>query len=127
MTTNDRVSDTLTRIKNAVMRRKTTVEVLNSKMVVSLLEVLKQEQFIEDFTPNGQMVEVTLKYIDDEPIVENFKRVSKPGSRIYTDAKSILPVMNGRGISIISTSEGLMTGAQAKSKRLGGEYICKVW
>lgn len=124
---NDLVADTLTRIKNAVMRRQESVEVVNSKASVSIAELLKQESFIEGFEVDGSVVRLSLKYVSGEPVVENFVKVSKPGQRIYVGYKDILPVMNGRGIAIISTSSGLMTGAQAKAKKLGGEYICKIW
>lgn len=124
---NDIVSDTLTRIKNAVMRKQETVQVVNTKISEGILSILKQENFIEGYDLDERNINVALKYTDGEPAVENFVRVSKPGQRIYVSYKDILPVMNGRGISIISTSNGLLSGAVAKSKKLGGEYICKIW
>lgn len=124
---NDIVSDTLTRIKNAVMRKQETVQVVNTKISEGILSILKQENFIEGYDLDERNINVALKYTDGEPVVENFVRVSKPGQRIYVSYKDILPVMNGRGISIISTSNGLLSGAVAKSKKLGGEYICKIW
>ncbi|WKZ30769.1 MAG: 30S ribosomal protein S8 [Candidatus Dojkabacteria bacterium] len=123
----DIVADTLARIKNAVMRRHESVNVTNSKISASIVEILKQENFVEGYEIDGNDIVVSLKYAAGEPMVENFVKVSKPGQRIYVGYKDILPVMNGRGIAIISTSNGLMTGAQAKSKKLGGEYICKIW
>jgi small subunit ribosomal protein S8 len=126
---NDLIADTLARLKNAVQRQKKVVEVVNTNMVVNVLEILEQESFIGGFEVNEEtnMIDVKLRYVNSEPVVANFIRVSKGGQRIYVTKKEILPVMNGRGISIISTSQGLMTGAMAKSKSLGGEYICKVW
>ena len=124
----DTTADALARMKNVVQRGYEEVEVSNTKMVVELVRILKQESFIKDYEIDDELLRVKLAYNKNgEPVVENFIKVSKPGQRIYVSKKEILPVMNGRGISIISTSSGLMTGAQAKSKNLGGEYICKVW
>ncbi len=124
---NDLIADLLARIQNSIMRKNTEVEVVNTKMNVELLKVLKQEAMIEDFEIKEKMIEVKLAYDGKEPVVAHFTRVSKPGQRIYVSRKEIEPVMNGRGISIISTPSGLMSGAMAKSKGLGGELICKIW
>ena len=124
---NDQIANLLARIQNAVMRRKLTVNVPNTKTNRSILEILKTEGMAEAYTDVEREIEVDLAYENEEPVVEKFKRVSSPGQRIYVSAKEIFPVMNGRGISIISTSEGLMVGALAKSKGLGGELICKIW
>jgi len=124
----DFVADTLARIKNAVMRRSQEVEVKKSNLVISVLKILKKEEFIVNFVDNEiGGVTVTLAYDDGEPVVENFKKVSKPGLRVYYSVKDIKPVVNGRGIAVISTSEGVMTGAMAKSRGLGGEVICNIW
>lgn len=124
----DIISDTLARLKNAISRGHDTVNILKSKSTLSLMESLKKEDFIVDFAEEDGELVVELKYDNNgNPLVENFVRVSKPGQRIYVTKKEILPVMNGRGISLISTSKGVMTGAQAKSMDLGGEYICKIW
>ena len=124
---NDLIADLLARIQNSIMRKNTEVEVVNTKMNVELLKVLKQEEMIEDFEIKEKMIEVKLAYDGKEPVVSHFNRVSKPGQRIYVSRKEIEPVMNGRGISVISTPSGLMSGAMAKSKGLGGELICKIW
>ena len=124
---NDLIADLLARIQNSIQRKEEKVEVVNTKINVELLKVLKQEEMIEDFEIKEKMIEVVLAYDEKEPVVAHFTRVSKPGQRIYVSRKEIEPVMNGRGISIISTSAGLMSGAMAKSKGLGGELICKVW
>ncbi len=124
---NDLVADFLARMKNGIQRRRESVIVPSTKMNTRILNVLKQEEMIEDFHKSDDGIEVIVKYADGEPVVTQFERVSSPGQRIYVTSKEITPVMNGRGISIISTSKGLMTGAQAKSKNLGGELICKVW
>jgi len=128
-TMNDYIADLLTRLQNGIMRRKDTVEVLGTKIVKEVLKVLEQENMIESFEEekDGKIL-VSLLYLEDGlPVVEHFSRVSKPGQRIYVSSTEIIPVMNGRGISIISTSSGVMTGAMAKSQNIGGELICKVW
>ena len=124
---NDLIADLLARIQNSIQRKEEKVEVVNTKINVELLKVLKKEEMIEDFEIKEKMIEVVLAYDEKEPVVAHFTRVSKPGQRIYVSRKEIEPVMNGRGISIISTPSGLMSGAMAKSKGLGGELICKIW
>lgn len=126
---NDYISDLLARLQNGIMRRKEIIEVPSTKMVVGVLEVLKKENMIETFeeSENGKLEVYPLYLEDGTPVVEHFTRVSKPGQRIYVTNTEIIPVMNGRGISIISTSSGLMSGAMAKSKKIGGELICEVW
>lgn len=124
---NDLIADLLARIQNAVMRKSKSVEVANTKVNKEILKVLKQEKMIEDFEILEKNIEVKLLYDKLEPVIAHLKRVSKPGLRIYVSSKNIIPIMNGRGISIISTSKGLMSGAMAKSKSLGGELICKIW
>lgn len=125
---NDTVADTLTRLRNAIARGYDEVLLDETKMNKEIARILKQEEFIEDYEVADGQVSVTLKYNKQgDPVVEHFDKISKPGQRRYVSSKEILPVMNGRGISIISTSSGLMTGAQAKSRSLGGEYICQIW
>lgn len=124
---NDLIADMLIRIKNAVMRKKNSVEVPNTKINKHILEVMKNEEMIEDFEEKERMIEVTLKYDENEPVIIHLEKVSKPGQRIYVSSNEIVPVMNGRGISVISTSKGIMTGAMAKGQNLGGELICKIW
>ncbi len=124
---NDLIADMLARLQNGIMRKKETVDVLNTKINKEILRVLKEEKMIEDYADNGRYVEVKPLYDNNEPVITHLERVSKPGQRIYTTKQEIKPVMNGRGISIISTSSGLFSGAMAKSKDLGGELICKVW
>ncbi|MFA5623073.1 MAG: 30S ribosomal protein S8 [Candidatus Dojkabacteria bacterium] len=124
---NDLVADFLARMKNGIDRKKETVIVPSTKMNIEILKVLKQEEMIVGYEEVEGMIEVEILYYDDEPAVTQFKRVSSPGQRIYVTSKDIVPVMNGRGISIISTSKGLMSGAMAKSQSIGGELICKIW
>lgn len=126
---NDYISDLLARLQNGIMRKKENIEVLNTKLIREVLQVLKQEEMIEDFEEleSGKISVQPMYFEDGEPVIEHFIRVSKPGQRIYVSSKEITPVLNGRGINVISTSSGIMTGAMAKSKNIGGELICRVW
>jgi small subunit ribosomal protein S8 len=124
---NDLIADLLARIQNSIMRKERVVNVINTKMNKELLRVLKEEEMVVDFEEKDKNIEVQLSYDGKEPVVTHFERVSKLGQRIYVGSKEITPVMNGRGIAIISTPSGLMSGAMAKSKGLGGELICKIW
>jgi small subunit ribosomal protein S8 len=124
---NNLTADLLARLQNGIEREKETVLVPKTKMNMEILRVLKQEEMIGNYEEVDEGVNVTLIYDEGEPTIRKLSMVSKPGQRIYISSKDITPVMNGRGISIISTSRGLMTGAMAKNKNLGGELICKVW
>jgi small subunit ribosomal protein S8 len=128
-TMNDYISDLLARLQNGIMRKKESIEVPNTKMVKQIIEVLEENNMIDTFEEleDGKIAVYPLYFEDDTPVVEHFTRVSKPGQRIYVSNTEITPVMNGRGISIISTSSGVMAGARAKSQNLGGELICEVW
>ncbi len=124
---NDLIADLLARIQNGIERKKESVVVPRTKINMEILRVLKTEKMIKDYKESEDGINVELLYDGNEPVITTLERVSKPGQRIYIASKDITPVMNGRGISIISTSKGLMSGAVAKSKKLGGELICKVW
>jgi len=123
----DILADTLARLQNAILVDKAETLVLKSKLVKSVLEVLKKEAMIESYEEVQGGINVVFKYEDNEPAITHLEKVSKPGQRIYVTSSQIVPIMNGRGISIISTSAGVMSGSVAKSKKLGGEYLCKVW
>ena len=124
---NDLIADMLIRIKNAIMRKKDSVEVPNTKINKNILEVMKSEEMIGEYEEKERIIEVALKYDENEPVIIHLEKVSKPGQRIYVSSNEIVPVMNGRGISVISTSKGIMTGAMAKNQNLGGELICEIW
>lgn len=125
---NDILSDLMARLQNGIIARKESIQVPATKMVEAVLRIIRKEGMIVDFKKESDnFFTVTLKYDEGEPIVTKFVRVSKPGLRRYVTVNDIKPVMNGRGISIISTSQGLMSGAVAKSKKLGGELICEIW
>ena len=128
----DPVSDMISRIRNAQMRLLSTVKIPSSKFRAKILEVLKAEGFISDYKflsddKNKGSLVVNLKYNNGSPVIKEITRVSKPGRRIYTKADSIPKIQNGLGIAIVSTSIGIMSDNDARSKNVGGEIICKVF
>jgi len=128
----DPISDMLTRLRNAVRVEHATVELPLSKVKRGLAEVLKREGYIWDWqeidgTP-AKHLRLTLKYgPNGERVIRHIKRVSKPGRRVYRGADRLRPVLNGLGISIISTSRGVVSDREARNRRLGGEVLCEVW
>lgn len=132
MSMSDPIADLLTRIRNAVMARHNQVTVPHSKVKVAIVNVLKDEGFIERFEvvrdQARPMIRIWLKYDNDKrPVIAGIKRVSKPGSRIYTKREDIPWVYSGLGVAILSTSRGVLTGAQARRLGIGGEVLCYVW
>jgi len=127
----DPISDMLIRIKNAQAVSRQTVNIPFSKIKFSLAKVLEKEGLIEAITTRGRkikkIIEIKLKYEKDQPVIEEIKRVSKPGQRIYLKKSQVKPIRQGYGLSIISTSQGLMTNKEAKKKGLGGEVLCEIW
>ena len=129
----DPVADYLTRIRNANQAGLKTVEIPSSNMKKEITKILVDQGFILNYKiidDNLQgIIKIALKYdkITSEPVIKNLQRVSKPGLRKYSNSKTIPRVLNGLGISIVSTSKGLMTGKKAKSENLGGEIICNVY
>ena len=130
MSMSDPIADMLTRIRNAQATRKVTVEMPNSKVKVGIAGVLKQEGFINDFavgeTDGKPTLEVTLKYFQGEGVIDMIKRGSRPGLRIYRGKDELPKVFDGLGITIVSTSKGIMTDAQAREQGQGGEILCFV-
>jgi small subunit ribosomal protein S8 len=132
MTHSDPIADMLTRIRNALMVGRESVSAPSSKMKVAIAKILKEEGFITDYelvqsTPQDQL-RVQLRYLSkNEPVINGLKRISKPGLRIYVDKREIPRFYGGRGLSIISTSQGLMTGQEAWRRGVGGELLCYVW
>lgn len=130
---NDRIADMLTRIRNANIMKYDTVEVLGSKMTCEVARILKDEGFIADYVYEknikGDKIVLTLKYANNkkEKVITGLKRISKPGLRVYAKASEIPYVLNGLGIAIISTSEGIMTDRDARAKGLGGEVLAYIW
>lgn len=132
MSMSDPIADMLTRIRNANTVRHAEVDIPLSNLKREMCRVLKEEGYIADYAveeePIPGRIRVKLKYLDDRaPVVQGIKRVSKPSLRVYVRTKENLPVMSGLGISILSTSQGVMTGKQAWRKRIGGEVLCEVW
>lgn len=128
----DKIADMLTRIRNANIMRYQTVEVVGTKMTLGIAEILKREGYIEDFNyeknSNGDKLTLTLKYgAKKERVITGLKRISKSGLRVYVTASEIPRVLNGLGIAIISTSNGLMTDKEARAAKLGGEVIAYIW
>jgi len=132
MSFTDPISDMITRIRNAQLRSLNTVTIPNSKFRAKILDVLKEEGYISNYKTsskekNSKFLLVDLKYNNGIPVIKEISRVSKPGRRIYTKADSIPKIQNGLGIAIVSTSKGIMTDNDARSKKIGGEIICRVF
>ena len=128
----DPISDMLTRIRNAVSVERPHVEMPVSKVKKGVAEVLKREGYIwdwecEDGKPVGSL-RIELKYgPSGEKVIRKIRRISKPGCRVYRGAKELRPVLNGLGISILSTSRGVMSDREARQQKIGGEVLCEVW
>ena len=127
---NDPISDMLARIRNANRALLPTVEVPHSKMKESIAGILKREGYITDFAVEGKLprtIKMKLKYQGRKSVIEGLNRLSTPGLRRYVGATEIPRVRGGLGVAVVSTSEGVMTGTQARKKNIGGELICSVW
>ena len=129
---NDPIGDMLTRIRNAQLRGRSTVMTPGSKLRVWVLDVLADEGYIRGYEkvtgPDGHpAIEISLKYFDGTPVIREVKRVSKPGRRVYLGIKDIPQVRQGLGVSIVSTSKGVMDDVAAREATIGGEVICTVW
>ncbi|MEG1739590.1 MAG: 30S ribosomal protein S8 [Bacilli bacterium] len=127
----DPISDLLVRLKSSVKSKKSTVVVNSSKLIKNILKILKIEGYIQDFNikkieNNKEETLVFLKYKNNISSISGLRQISKPGLRIYKEAKELPKVLNGLGIAIISTSDGLMTDKIARSKNIGGEVIALV-
>ncbi len=131
MSMSDPIADFLTRIRNAQMAQLPTVSCPSSKLKVALSEVLQKEGYIGEFAVDGNegkpVLNVNLKYYRGRPVIEEIKRVSKPGLRNYTGSEDVPNNRAGLGIVILSTSKGLMTDKQAASAGIGGEVLCSVF
>lgn len=132
MVMTDPIADMLTRIRNANHMKHETVEMPASKMKASILEVLKNEGFINgvQFIKDDKqgVLKVSLAYADGkERVIKGIKRISKPGLRVYANSSNIPKVLNGLGVAVLSTSKGVMTGKDAKSQQIGGEVIAYIW
>lgn len=130
MSMHDPVADMLTRIRNAQLIGNKMVRLPYSNLKAEILNVLKEEGFIQSFETisfdNKKDLEVTLKYYDGKPVIEKIKRISRPALRVYKGYDEFKPVRGGLGISIISTPKGVMTDKSARNQQLGGEVLCTV-
>jgi len=132
MAMNDPISDMLTRIRNALSAGHTSLDVPASRLKEQMLGVMKREGFIRDYVvvdsgPHARL-RVELKYLDDRSsVIKGLRRVSKPSLRTYSRYREVRPVRSGLGISILSTSKGVITGKQARDEKVGGEVLCEVW
>ncbi len=127
----DSIGDFLTVIRNALMIKKREVSAPCSKLKMNIAQVLKNEGYIKDFqiSEDGckRSLTIFLKYVKGEPVIHEITRVSKPSRRYYERSKNLKRVIGGLGISIVSTSSGVMTDIQARKQLVGGEVICRVW
>ena len=132
MMMSDPLGDMLTRIRNAQMRKKTSVSTPGSKLRRNVLDVLQSEGYIRgysmvDFSNGRSEFEIELKYYDGEPVIREAQRISRPGRRVYASVRNIPRVNNGLGVSILSTPKGVMSDAEARDQNVGGEVLCRVF
>ena len=137
MSVNDPIADMLTRIRNAVLAGHAQVAMPNSKIKAEIARILKDEGFIETFeVVDGEqalqkVLRLKIKYVGERrerrPVISGLERVSKPGRRIYVGSEAIPKVQNGLGISILSTSRGILEGGKARELHVGGELLCEIW
>jgi small subunit ribosomal protein S8 len=135
MSMTDPIADFLTRVRNAIHAAHETVDIPASKLKSELARILAEQGYIESWSlmakPDGgagQLIQITLKYTDDRrSAISGLRRISRPGRRIYVDAKHIPKVLGGMGTAIVSTSRGMMTGHDARAAGVGGEVLAEVW
>ena len=131
MVMTDPIADMLTRIRNANQAKHEFVEMPASRLKLEILEVLKNEGYITEYEKieDGKqgVIKVTLKYVNKERVIKGIKRISKPGLRVYAKSTELPQVLNGLGVAIISTSNGVMTDREARKNKLGGEVVAFVW
>ena len=128
----DTIANFLTTIRNAQMAKHSSIQTPYTKMNEKIAKILEEEGYIgkveiKDLDNNKKLLVLSLKYYKNRPVIEHIKRLSKCSCRYYVKAKEIKSIYSGLGISIISTSKGLMTNRKAKSQNLGGELICEIW
>ena len=132
MSVNDPVGDMIARIKNAAERKRSKVSTPASKLRGRVLDVLQEEGYIRGYAAverpgEHPEFEIELKYFDGQPVIVEIARVSKPGRRVYSSIGDLKPVKNGLGISILSTSKGVMSDTAAREQNVGGEVLCRVY
>jgi small subunit ribosomal protein S8 len=129
---NDLISDSLTRIRNAMMRRQDVTKLLYSKIVENVLKNFQEREFIENYKivedGNKKFINVNLKYNENgKPAINEIKRVSKPGRRVYKGHSELKKFKNGYGMMVISTSTGVISNEEAYKQKVGGEVLCSIW
>jgi len=133
MSMTDPIADLLTRIRNAYRVHHDRLDVPASGLKHEICKILRDEGFIEDFSlldegPTSKHIRIQLRYTPEgEPLVRRIQRVSRPGRRVYSKSADIKPVLNGLGVGIVSTSEGLLTDEAARQRGVGGELLCEIW
>lgn len=132
MSMTDPIADMLTRIRNGIQSRHDRVELPSSKLKVEIARILKSEGFISNYKvvddKTQPMLRVYLKYSEDgEPVIHGIERISRPGRRVYRNKQEIPRVLGGLGLAIVSTSKGVLSGAEAVKNGVGGEVLCQVW
>ena len=132
MTMSDPLGDMLTRIRNGQRALKSSVVSPASRLRANVLEVLQREGYIRGFSmaemdPGIRELTIELKYYEGVPVINEIKRVSKPGCRVYSGIKDLSPVYNGLGISILSTPQGVMSDGEARAANVGGEVLCRIF
>ena len=131
MSRTDLIADAFTIIRNAMMVKKETVDIPASKTLKSIFDILKREEYIENFKlmedKKQGMIKVYLRYLSGKSAIKNIKRISKPGLRVYVKQEKLPTVLRCRCLAIVTTSKGIMTDKDAREQRLGGEVIAYVW
>lgn len=133
MSMTDPVSDLLTRIRNAHLAKHDRLDVPASNLKLEICKLLQEQGYIEDVEvrdedPVRKELRISLRYTNAGlPVIRRIQRVSKPGRRVYRGADEVRPVLNGLGVGIVSTSQGLLTDREARERRVGGEILCEVW
>ena len=133
MNLTDSIADMLTRIRNAAAASLEQVAMPHSKLKAEIARILKQEGYVRDFAVEKEkdgthkQILITLKYSAKGPVIVGLKRISRPGRRVYVGSDDVPRVLGGMGVSVLSTSRGLMTGREAKKQKVGGELLCTVW
>lgn len=127
----DPIADMIIRIKNALLAGRESVAIPHSKMKAAIAQILQQEGYVnevsvEETKPQATIM-IDLKYVGDTPAITDVKRVSKPGRRQYTGSGAVPKTLGGYGITIMTTSKGVMTGVNARKQNVGGEILCQIW
>ena len=131
MSLSDPIADYLARVRNAIAAKHEKVDIPSSRVKLEITRILKEEGFIQNYKFQDDkkqgLIRIFLKYSDGAPVITGIKQVSKPGRRMYSKKEKVPRVIGGLGISIVSTSKGIMTGDQSLKSGVGGEVLCEVW